>query len=116
MQGHNRLFLSRAYALTCHVSKRLACAVAIFIYWYLGSYVLLMDWRCGAFDTASNNWASESHYRMAHSDSVVISFTMVVPLTCWANQLFWPIDTLLKWVKSMGSVEETPTSAMAVFR
>ncbi len=92
----------------CCFLKRLGCVILVSVYWYVAAYALMMDWHCPAYDPASQTWASESHYRMAHTEVVVIDFTTVVPEACWANRLFWPIDALLGWVKSTANIKEIP--------
>jgi hypothetical protein len=70
--------------------------VFFFLFWYAGSYVLMMDWRFPAYDMITDQWTNESGYRMRHNTCVCRPFTTVVRPRCWANHIFWPID----WVRS----------------
>lgn len=65
------------------------------LFWYLAAYVLMMDWRVHAYDLTQEDWVDESMYRGAPYMIVHSDFTFDVVVTCWANDLFWPIDWLV---------------------
>ncbi len=81
-------------------------------YWYLASYVLMMDWRIPAYDERTASYAYESHYRMTRYDVPHdVEFTILVPVACWANQFFWPVDASLGWLKRYMNEHQTTYGA-----
>ena len=83
--------------MVAHIRKPLIVAVVL-LYWYLASFVLMMDCRCGAIDPAGR-WVSQSHYRLADNERVAGDLSVYGPAACWANDLFWPLDAVLGWLR-----------------
>ena len=89
---------------------RVFSLVAVLLYWYLSSYVLLMDWRFRAYDIATTRFA-ESSYRMAHVEVGGFpghEFTTAYRMTCWANLVFGPVDTGMRWLKKTVGSGDVP--------
>lgn len=67
----------------------------LLLFWYVSSYVLMMDWRRTAYISNSSSWYA-SCYRMAPEEDISSQFTIIAPVECWANRLFLPLDWLVK--------------------
>jgi hypothetical protein len=65
---------------------------------YLATYLLMMDVRWPPFNMAKRDWCDQSTYRFAPYENLVgiVGMTWIFPTTCWANDVFWPIDWALQ--------------------
>ena len=71
---------------------------AYFLFLYLTTYFLMMEPRLGARDPQTWNEAYKSTYRFAPIEQIpfsVVDLTIIVPTSCWANNLFWPVDCVV---------------------
>lgn len=65
---------------------------------YLTTYFLMMEPRLQAWDSQTWDEAYKSTYRFARRRQIpfsVVDLTIVVPTSCWANNLFWPVDCVV---------------------
>ena len=77
------------------IYQRILRLIALALWWYSVSYVLMMD-GCGpTLDPTTLKWTDRSTYVMAKTGSVRSpgsAFSFGVSYPCWANDLFWPLD------------------------
>ena len=70
-------------------------------FWYVATYILMMDWRQQAFDAVGHHYVHHCAYRCApivsfHVKSQDLPNIYMRELRdCWANRVFWPADLLV---------------------
>jgi hypothetical protein len=82
----------------CDIAGRVARILALSFFWYVSSYILMMDWGCQAYDPTAATFTAESHYHMTHSVRVRGDFSIYAPERCWANWVFRPLDRFLHFL------------------
>jgi hypothetical protein len=82
----------RSCELHRSIGRTIRLLFAVF-FWYVSSYILMMDWREQVYNPAPSAWGNRSAYRMSRTASE--SPRPGWAARCWANWVFEPIDSLV---------------------
>jgi len=87
------------------IPRRFAYVAVALVWWYLGSYVLLMEQRLEAFDPDTDRYNGKSHCRFVESVRTPGNISLYFPATCWANDFYGPVDGLFHSLRRAASLE-----------